>query len=81
MALAHVRDPYPPMHSRAPDQPVPAHVEAVVRRCMEKSPARRYQDCDELLHAFAEAIEFVGGSLTAQRDQARRGAAKGRHGV
>ena len=54
MALAHVREPYPPMHTRAPHQPVPANIEAIVRRCMEKSASRRYQHCDELIQAFAD---------------------------
>lgn len=49
LAMSHVRDPYPPMAERAPDVPVPEAVEAVVRRCMEKDPGRRYQSADQLL--------------------------------
>lgn len=49
LAMSHVRDPYPPMAERAPDVPVPEAVEAVVRRCMEKDPGRRFQSADQLL--------------------------------
>ena len=49
VAMAHVREPYPPMAERAPNARVPAEVEAVVRRCMAKAPADRYPDADALL--------------------------------
>ena len=42
--LAHVND-IPDRPRRAP---VPADVEAVVMRCLEKSPAKRYQSAREL---------------------------------
>ena len=49
VAMAHVREAYPPMAERAPAARVPAEVEAVVRRCMAKEPADRYPDADALL--------------------------------
>ena len=49
MALAHVRDPYPPMARRAPSVPVPKVVEDVARRCMHKHPRRRYKNADQLV--------------------------------
>lgn len=49
LAMSHVRDPYPPMAERVPGVAVPEVLEAVVRRCMEKDPGRRYQNADFLL--------------------------------
>ena len=53
MALAHIQSPYPPMAERAPEVPVPAVVEALVRRCMEKEPDARPADADALLVGIA----------------------------
>ena len=55
LAMAHVRDPYPAMAERAPGSAVPAAVEAVVRRCMEKEPDARFPDADALLSALLAA--------------------------
>lgn len=49
VVMAHVRTPYPPMATRAPDVHVPEAVEAIVRRCMAKDPAERYPDAARLL--------------------------------
>jgi len=53
IAIAHTREAYPPMAERAPEVEVPAAVEAVVRRCMEKSPEDRFPDANAL---YAELV-------------------------
>lgn len=55
IALAHVKEPYPPMAERAPDVPVPHDIELIVRRCMEKEPVQRYLDADALLNDIIAA--------------------------
>src|SRR5262249_29165425 len=51
MLLAHAHDPVvPPMELRAG---VPADLQAVVLRCLEKDPAQRYQDVETLAQALA----------------------------
>jgi Protein kinase domain len=47
---AHRNKPVPPLRDHCPD--LPANVEAVVLRCLEKDPARRCADADQLLHAL-----------------------------
>jgi hypothetical protein len=49
MALCHIREPYPPMAERVPGVPVPAEVEAVVKRCMAKNPDGRFNGATHLL--------------------------------
>ena len=66
LAMSHVRDPYPPMAERAPDVPVPEVVEAIVRRCMEKDPARRYQSADQLLAELQRARRTVRSAAVEQ---------------
>ena len=51
-ALMHVSDPIPPMSERAPDQPVDAALEAIIRRCLEKAPDDRYDDAAALARAL-----------------------------
>ncbi len=50
-ALAHVQEKPEPISSVSA-HPVPAELEAVVLRCLEKSPAKRYQSIDELEDAL-----------------------------
>jgi eukaryotic-like serine/threonine-protein kinase len=49
---AHQEQPVPPLS--APGRDVPADLEAVIMRCLEKDPARRFQDLDSLEKALAE---------------------------
>ena len=58
-----LNEPQPPLRDAAPD--VPPEVVAVVDRCLEKKPERRYPSCTELLRDLDRAI------------QARRAAAQG----
>jgi serine/threonine-protein kinase len=48
LALRVVMDPTPPLVG-----PLPRGFEAVVHRCLEKAPAKRYQDVAQLAHALA----------------------------
>jgi len=43
------------MAERAPDVPVPALIEGIIRRCMEKNPNHRYDDAQPLYLALKEA--------------------------
>ena len=63
IAIAHVQEPYPPMAERAPDVSVPAELEAIARRCMEKSPDDRYPDASALLQDLRQATRFVTPGL------------------
>ncbi|MGA9525053.1 MAG: serine/threonine-protein kinase [Myxococcaceae bacterium] len=60
--LKHVNDTPPGFKQVRPDLDVPAEVEVVVMRCLEKDPARRYQSMDELLEALRQAALTAGGS-------------------
>jgi serine/threonine-protein kinase len=61
LIFAHCKEPPPPFNSLRPYLPVPAEIEAVVMRCLEKDPARRYQSMDELLEAMRAAHMAAGG--------------------
>jgi TonB family protein len=61
LIFAHCKEPPPPFNSLRPYLPVPAEIEAVVMRCLEKEPARRYQSMDELLEAMRAAHMASGG--------------------
>jgi serine/threonine-protein kinase len=59
LALRIAMDPTPPLHSRA----APAGFERVVYRCLEKDPARRFQDVGQL----ATALASHGGPTVRER--------------
>ena len=61
LIFAHCKEPPPPFNSLRPHIPVPADIEQVVMRCMEKDPARRYQSMDEMLEALRTANMAAGG--------------------
>ena len=52
----------------------PASFEAVIARCLEKDPARRYQDVAELAHALAPFVGARGFELAQGVARVRRGA-------
>jgi serine/threonine-protein kinase len=64
--LQHVTDP-PILPSQRTENPVPADLEAVVLRCLEKDPARRPQTADELSALLAHCVD----SHAWRRNEAR----------
>ncbi len=65
MDVAHknMAEPMPPMAVRNPNAVVPAELEAVVMRLVEKAPEDRYQSAEELL----AALDRIEGALTQAR--------------
>ncbi|MBN8466865.1 protein kinase [Corallococcus exiguus] len=62
LIFAHYKEPPPTFQAVRPDLAVPPEIEMVVRRCMEKDPARRFQTMDELLEGLREAHMAAGGN-------------------
>jgi serine/threonine-protein kinase len=62
LIFAHYKEAPPTFQQVRPDIAVPAEIEAVVRRCLEKDPARRYQTMDEVLEGLREASMAAGGN-------------------
>ena len=52
--LKHVHEAVPPLRVPQGKEPPPAQLEALVRRCLEKSPMDRFQSMDEVLAAMHE---------------------------
>ncbi|NVB81231.1 MAG: serine/threonine protein kinase [Kofleriaceae bacterium] len=69
LALKVAMDPTPSMDGAAP-----AGFEAVVRRCLEKEPGRRYQDVADLAAALAPFVGPRGFELAQGVARVRRGA-------
>jgi TonB family protein len=61
LIFSHCKEAPPPFNSLRPHIPVPAEIEAVTMRCLEKEPARRYQSMDEMLEALRSANMAAGG--------------------
>jgi len=57
VAAAHLSDPPPAIRSRVPS--LPAEVESVINRCLEKDPGARYEDASELGNALFDALEPI----------------------
>ncbi len=60
MLSFHIVAPVPLMHERAPNIDVPAMVEAIVRRLLEKDSKKRYADARALIDAIDEAAKASG---------------------
>jgi serine/threonine-protein kinase len=58
MLMCHVYEPVPPLTDLRPD--VPADLEKVVLHCLEKDPARRFQDAESLEQALAACASADG---------------------
>jgi len=61
LIFAHYKELPPPFGSLRPHIPVPPEIEAVVMKCLEKDPTRRYQSMDEMLEAMRQANMAAGG--------------------
>jgi serine/threonine-protein kinase len=62
LIFAHHKEAPPPFNTLRPHVFVPTEIEAVVRKCLEKDPANRYQTMDELLEAMRAASMAAGGT-------------------
>jgi hypothetical protein len=60
------------MRERNREIDVPAEVEGVVLRCMEKDPNERFQDMDAFLDALEEAASIAGVRLPDARVEGPR---------
>ena len=58
--VAHVNEAPPPLSTRNPDALVSAEMEAIVMRCLEKEPDKRFASMKDLLNGLKRA----GGDLT-----------------
>ncbi|PTL77530.1 TonB family protein [Vitiosangium sp. GDMCC 1.1324] len=61
LIFAHHKELPPAFSSVRPDVPVPPEIESLVRKCLEKNPANRFQTMDELLEAMRGASMAAGG--------------------
>ncbi len=75
--LKHVHDPVPQMFQPMGLEPIPARLEALVRRCLAKSPMDRFQSMDELLQAFSELLQLPVPTPVAMPAQVRALTPKG----
>ncbi|MEO0326231.1 MAG: serine/threonine-protein kinase, partial [Myxococcota bacterium] len=60
LLMAHIQDPPPPFAERAPDVTVPAALERVVRRCLEKRPKDRFPSMNALLQVLKQTAQDLG---------------------
>jgi serine/threonine-protein kinase len=61
LIFSHHREPPPAFSAVRPDVSVPHEIETLVRKCLEKEPAKRFQTMDELLEAMRTANMSAGG--------------------
>jgi serine/threonine protein kinase len=62
---AHVSMPVPPLKETWPDCPAGPNLEALVMRCMAKSPEQRFQSMDELMDALHACLEEAGANMSS----------------
>ena len=60
--VKHMKEAPPPFAEVRPDLDIPAEVEAVVLKCLEKDPSRRFQTMDDLLEGMRRAASSIGMS-------------------
>ncbi len=70
LCTAIIQEPMPPLPEN-----VPAGLAAVIKRCLQKEPARRYQRASEL-RAALEALEIGGTAVAAPPPAKRAGVAR-----
>jgi len=59
--MKHIQDPVPAMSVTRPDVSVPAEVEALVLKCLEKSPERRFQSAASLAVELRSTLDRLDG--------------------
>jgi serine/threonine-protein kinase len=62
LIFAHYKEAPPTFQQVRPDLNVPPEIEAVVRRCLEKDPAKRFQTMDEVLEGLRDGSMAAGGN-------------------
>jgi serine/threonine-protein kinase len=62
--MAHVSEPVPFFHTIIPDVMMPEELELIVRKCLEKEPAKRFNSMEEVI----SALKLQGGSGLATID-------------
>jgi eukaryotic-like serine/threonine-protein kinase len=60
--LLHAKAPPPKIISKDPSKPIPADVEAVVMKALEKTPEARFQSMDAMLGALKRCASFMDRS-------------------
>ncbi|HET9452430.1 MAG TPA: serine/threonine-protein kinase, partial [Aggregicoccus sp.] len=63
LIFAHYKEAPPFFSSLRPDLAIPGEIESMVRRCLEKDPARRFQTMDEVLEGLRLANMAAGGHI------------------
>ncbi len=65
VAVAHIQQPVPSLLERQPD--LPPRFEAIIRRALDKDPAKRFQTATELAHAINDSgIKPADGTIIEQ---------------
>lgn len=59
--MAHLNGSVPTFFGTAPDVQVPEGLEEIVRRCLEKDPAKRYPSMTELMADLASTVDLPSG--------------------
>ena len=78
LMLAHIRDQPVPPSRRAPDQPIPASLDAVVMRALAKTPEDRYGDSAAMARALSTALQTpIAAAAATQALPAARPAVAG----
>ncbi len=62
LIFKHINEPPPPLRRFHPQLVAPPEIEALVRKCLEKDPAERFQSMDELIEAMRRAASAGGSS-------------------
>ncbi|MCE9673633.1 serine/threonine protein kinase [Myxococcus stipitatus] len=60
LVFAHHKEPPPRFRTLRPDLAIPAPLEALVRRCLEKRPEARFASMDEVLDGLRAVVDEAG---------------------
>lgn len=64
--VQHMQEPVPALAEKQPGLEVPPSLEAIVRRCLEKEPAARYESLDTLIDSLREVLDPNSPRLTKE---------------